>query len=149
MCSSDLTCRFGSGIALAQCALCYYAGPAGAGGDARRSIIIKGLIFRHCRINQVRPGQDPSGQIVDLLESSLPQEVYGFRAADSAAAVGHDFFAGVEFVHAVGEIAERDEVSPDVADLVFVGLAHVENIEVVAAVSSSSLPGGGAIRKKL
>ncbi len=94
------------------------------------------LILRHLRINPVRPGQNPSRQVVDFLESSLAQEIYGLRAADAAAAVGHDFFAGVQLVHAVGEIAERNQVSADVADLVFVGLAHVENVEVVAAVEA-------------
>ena len=46
--------------------------------------------------------------------------------------MGDDFAAGVEFVHALGQITQRDKVSADVADLVFVRLANVQNEKVFA-----------------
>ena len=62
-------------------------------------------VLRHAGIDAVRPGQNASGQIVDLLESRLAQEVYGLGAANSGAAMRDDLFAGVEFVHAFRKIA--------------------------------------------
>jgi len=72
--------------------------------DARRSTI-KGLIFRHFGIYPVGPGQNPARQVVDFLESGLAQEVHGLGAADTAATVGYDFFAGIQLIYAVGQVA--------------------------------------------
>jgi hypothetical protein len=58
-------------------------------------------ILRHLGINPVCPSQYPTGQIVHLLESGLPQEVHCLGAAHARTAVRDNFLAGVEFVYAV------------------------------------------------
>src|SRR5260370_33103603 len=65
-----------------------------------------------------------------LREASLLQERYRFRAAPTHLAMGHDLAAAVEFAYTLWQIAERDEISVQVADLVFVRLAYVENENV-------------------
>ncbi len=69
---------------------------------------------------------------MDFLESCLPEEIHGFGAARARAAVGDDLAAGVEFVHSFGQIAQGDQVAVDVADLVFVWLAHVEDEDIAS-----------------
>src|SRR5229473_5781054 len=84
-------------------------------------------ILWHFRIYAVGPGQDPAGQVVNFLESGLAEEVHRFGAAHAGAAMGHDLLAGVQFVHPFGQVAERNQMSADVADLIFVRLAHIED----------------------
>ena len=48
--------------------------------------------------------------------------------------MGHDFAAGIELMHALRQVAQRDEVSVNVADLVFMWLAHVEDEEIVPGI---------------
>src|SRR5207247_6044154 len=93
-------------------------------------------ILWHLGINPVRPGQNPSGEVVDFFESRLAQEIYRFGAAYAAAAVGHYFLAGVELVYAIGEIAQWNQVPAEIADLVFVRLADVEYEYIVTAVEA-------------
>ena len=50
--------------------------------------------------------------------------------------MGHDFAGAIEFADAFGEIAERDEVAAEIADLIFVRFANVENVEIVAAIQT-------------
>src|ERR1022692_1579245 len=95
------------------------------------------LVFGHLRIDAIRPGQDPASQIVHFLESSLLQKRYRFSAAHAGAAMGHDLAAGVEFVHTFWQIAQRDQMPLDVADLILVRLAHVEHEKVFARVQTT------------
>src|SRR5581483_6517097 len=81
-------------------------------------------------------GQHAAGEIFHLLEAGLAQEVHRLGAAHAGAAVGDDLAAGVEFMHALGKIAQRDEVASQVADLVLVRLAHIQNKQVFAAVQA-------------
>ena len=46
----------------------------------------------------------------------------------------HDFARAIELVHPPREFAERDQMPVDVADLIFVRLAHIENVDIVAAI---------------
>ena len=50
--------------------------------------------------------------------------------------MGDDFAGAIEFADAFGEIAERDEVAAEIADLIFVRFTHVEDIEIVAAIQA-------------
>ena len=50
--------------------------------------------------------------------------------------MGHDFFAGVEFVYAVRQITQRNQMSAEIADLIFVRLADVEDEEVLTAIET-------------
>ena len=62
-----------------------------------------------------------------LLESRLTQKVYRLGAANARTAMGDHLFARIEFAHALRKITEWDQVTTDVADLIFVRLAHIEN----------------------
>ena len=64
---------------------------------------------------------------MNLLKSCLAQELDGFGAAPSHLAVGHDLAAGIEFVNPLGQLVERDEMTPEVGDLILVRLAHVQD----------------------
>src|SRR5580658_2326830 len=64
------------------------------------------------------------------------QEFDSLGGTLTAAAVGYDFAGGIEFADAFGEIAERDQVAAEIADLIFVRFAHIENIEIVAAIQA-------------
>src|SRR5215467_12986657 len=48
-----------------------------------------------------------------------------------------DFAAGIEFVDALGKIAKRNEMSLDIADMVFVRLAHIKHKQVVAGIQTA------------
>jgi len=51
--------------------------------------------------------------------------------------MGHDLAAGIELMHALGQIAKRNQVSADVANLVFMRFAHVEHKDVFARVQAA------------
>ena len=74
-------------------------------------------------------------QIIDFSEPRLAQEVHSLRRALAAAAVGNDFVRGIEFMHPAREFSERDEMPVEIANLVFVGLAHIQDEEIIAAVN--------------
>ena len=42
----------------------------------------------------------------------------------------------VEFAHALGQVVQRNEMSAEVADLIFVRIAHVENEQVISRVQA-------------
>ena len=85
-------------------------------------------------IHFVRPGENATLQVPYLAEAGLAQELDGFRRALAAAAVRHDFARAVEFADAPRKLAERNQMAAEIADLIFVRLAHVENVEIVAAI---------------
>ena len=87
-------------------------------------------------IDPVRPGQNPASQVVDFLESGLLQEIHGLGAAHAGAAMRHDLFAGIQFADPLRKIAQRNQVSVDVADLIFVRLADVEDEKIVASIQA-------------
>src|SRR5437660_12625197 len=87
-------------------------------------------VLGHLRINPLRPSRNSARQITNFGEAGLLQEGHGFRAASAHLAMGDDLAARVQFAHALWQIAEWDEISIQVADLVFVRLAHVENNNV-------------------
>ena len=47
-----------------------------------------------------------------------------------------DFAGAIEFADALREIAQRDEVAAEIADLIFVRLANIEDVEIVAAIEA-------------
>jgi hypothetical protein len=74
------------------------------GGVMKSIEMCSDSVFRHLGIDPVCPSKDSPSEVVDFLESGLSQEVHGLRAANATAAVGHDFFTGIEFVHPVRQI---------------------------------------------
>jgi hypothetical protein len=67
----------------------------------------------------------------------LAEKVDCLGAAASHFAVGDDLAIGIELVEALGQIVERDEMTAEVGDLVFVGLAHVEDEKLFAGVETA------------
>src|SRR5713226_5868389 len=78
-------------------------------------------------IHLIRPRQDPALQVRNLAEAGLAQKRHGVGGALAAAAVCHDLARGVQFVDAPGQLAHRDQVAADLADLRLVRLADVED----------------------
>jgi hypothetical protein len=50
--------------------------------------------------------------------------------------MSHDFARAVELVDAFRKIAERDQVATQIADLIFVRFANVEDVEIVSAIET-------------
>src|SRR5271168_502578 len=94
-------------------------------------------VLWHLRIHAVGPGCDPAGQVVYFGEPRLLQERDCLGAAAAHLAVDHNFAAGIQFVHALGQIIQRNEMSAKIADLVLVGLAHVEDENVFLRVQTA------------
>src|SRR6266436_4921242 len=88
------------------------------------------------RINLVGPGEDAAFQIEDFSEARFSQKVHGFGGALAAAAMRHDFPGGIEFVDAPRQFPEGEKMSLQIADLVFVRLAHIENEKIIAAIEA-------------
>src|SRR5207245_5363289 len=55
-------------------------------------------------------------------------------AAHPGAAMGDDLTAGIEFVDALRQIAQRNQMAANVADLIFVWLAHIQDEDIFACV---------------
>src|SRR6516162_263681 len=94
------------------------------------------LIFRNARVNLFRPGVNAACPVVHFGEAGLPQEIDRLGAASAHLAVDNDFAAGGEFVDALGQIIQRNEVAVEVADLVLVWFADVEQEKIVAAITT-------------
>ena len=73
----------------------------------------------------------PPVRFLQLAEAGRAQDARApLRRAHAGAALQHDVVGGVEFVHARGQVAERDEAHigrVDRADLPLVRLAHVDD----------------------
>src|SRR5258708_33374921 len=82
-------------------------------------------VLRHLGIHPLGPGVDSAGKVVHLLKASLLQELDGFCATPAHFAMDDDFPARIQFVHAPGQIVQRNQMSAEVADLIFVGLSHI------------------------
>src|SRR5205814_7141106 len=91
-------------------------------------------ILRHLRIDAIRPSLNSAGQVMHLAESGLTQEIHRFRAAHARAAVSHDLAAGVEFMNTLRKITQRNQMSANVAYLIFVRLADVQDKDVFSRI---------------
>jgi len=81
----------------------------------------------------VAPAGDSASKIADSGESRVLQEPYGAGAPDPALAHHDDLPCGVEGREGLRHLPQRDEPRPvDAGDLVFLRLAYVDEIEVVA-----------------
>src|SRR2546427_11607188 len=90
------------------------------------------LILGHGRIDLIRPRQNPAFEIPYLAETGLLQKLHGIGGALSAAAVGYDFARTIELTRALGHIADRNEMSLQIANLVLVRLADGDDESVFA-----------------
>src|SRR5215469_14388023 len=95
-----------------------------------------GSVLWDFRVHAIRPRRDSASEVVDLGESGLLQKRDGLGTAAAHLAVDDDFAAGVEFVHALRQIVERDQVSADIANLIFVRLADIEDEQIVLRVQA-------------
>src|SRR5580704_6153020 len=87
-------------------------------------------VLRYFRIDAIRPCRDSSGKIVHFAKAGLLQERDGFRATAAHLAMHDDLAARIEFVHALRQIVQRNQISADIADLILVRFAHVEHEQI-------------------
>src|SRR5579862_2483451 len=79
---------------------------------------------------------------MNFAEAGFAQEVHRLRGAFAAAAVCHNLARRIELMHAARQFTQWQQVPLDVTNLVFVGLAHVENIKIIATIEPRfELPG--------
>ena len=95
-----------------------------------------GLIFWDGGIDFIRPGENSALQVPNFVKARLRQEFDGLAGTLAAAAVCHYLARAVQFADALRKIAERDQMAVQIADLIFVGLANVEDINIIAAVEA-------------
>src|SRR6266404_3793095 len=86
------------------------------------------------RIHFVGPREDSALEIENFPEARFAQEIHGFRGALSAPAMRHDFARRIQLMHAPRQLAERNEVPLEIADLVFVQLAHIQDKQIVSMI---------------
>ena len=95
-----------------------------------------GSVLGNLGVDSLRPGIDAAGQVVDLCEPRLAEEVSSLGAASAHLAVDDDLPAGVELADPLWQVIQRDQVAANVADLVLVRLTHIEHKEVIAPVKA-------------
>src|SRR5258705_111322 len=78
------------------------------------------------------PREDAARQVRTFAETGLPQEGDRVCGAHATAAMRYDLPRTIQLVDSRGQIAQRDQMALQIADLVFVRLAHVQNENVVA-----------------
>src|SRR5580698_955857 len=94
------------------------------------------LILGNRRIYFVGPGKDTTLQVQYLAKACALQKFHGFGRTFAAAAMRHNLSRAVEFAGAFGEITERNQMAAKIANLIFVRFAHVEEVQIVAAVET-------------
>src|SRR5579863_337175 len=72
-----------------------------------------------------------------LFESCLLQEIHRLGATHTGPAMSDDLTAGIELIYTPRQIAQRNQVSPDVTDLIFVRFAHIEHEDVFVRVQTT------------
>src|SRR5215467_6897214 len=99
--------------------------------------ILDKSVFRQLWIDIRCPACDTACKIDHILETALLQQFRGALAASTGLAVNDNFTIAIEFVEAVGQIAERDQRSADVDDLIFVRFAYVEDEDIFSGIKAS------------
>src|ERR1035438_3016305 len=88
------------------------------------------LVLRKRRVDLIGPSQNAARQVGGTAESRLAQKLYCLSAATTHLAMHYDLAAGIQLTNPFGQVVQRDQMSADVADLVFVGLANIEDVYV-------------------
>src|SRR3984885_2207416 len=94
-------------------------------------------VLRNRRVYFIGPGQNPAFQIPNLLESRLAQEFSSLGRTLSASAVRNDLTRAIELVPPPRKIAERNQMPAEIADLILMRLANVENVKIISAIESA------------
>src|SRR5262245_2529618 len=95
-------------------------------------------IFGHTGIDVVGPGGDAAGQVDEMtLKAGALQRIDGLGAASTHLAVHNRLAIRIDLVHAIEHLAQRNQFGIwYLGDLVLMRLAHVDNLNVFAAVDS-------------
>src|SRR5438105_2113817 len=88
------------------------------------------------RVDLIGPRQDAAFQVENLSEARFSQEVHGFGGPLSAAAMRHDFPRRIQFMDASRQLPKRKQMPLQIADLVFMGLAHIENQQIISSIEA-------------
>src|SRR5882724_3954468 len=86
-------------------------------------------VLRHLWIDFVGPGQDSTFEVEDFAETGFAQKVDGLGGTLATAAMRDDFARRIQFVHAPRQFTQRNQVPVEIANLVFVWFAHIQNEE--------------------
>src|SRR5947207_15670903 len=87
------------------------------------------LVFRHGRVDEVRPGIDSAFKITHLGETSLSQQSHGLRAAAAAVTMDDERLLAGQLLCALKDFAERDQFRAiDSCDLHFERIAYIGHI---------------------
>src|SRR5260370_16051056 len=84
--------------------------------------------------NRVGPREDAPLQVENFAETGFGQEAPRLGGALPAAAMRHNYPRRIQLVDASCQLAKRDQVALKIADLILVGVAHVENEEIVSTI---------------
>src|SRR5262249_2478107 len=93
-------------------------------------------VFWHRWVDFVGPGENSAFEVVNFAEAGFLEEIDGLGRALAAAAMGHDFAGRIEFMHAARQLAEWDQLPLQIADLIFMWFADIENEEIVATIKA-------------
>src|SRR6266700_2479315 len=92
-------------------------------------------VFRHGRIDEVRPGIDSAFEIMHVCETSLFQQSHGLFAAATAVTMDDEHLLAVQLLYALKDFAERDQFRAiDSCDLKFERFAYIDQLERVTRV---------------
>src|SRR5260370_23731673 len=94
-------------------------------------------ILRNLRVHALGPGINSASKVVHFRESGLAQELHRLRAPAAHFAMSYDLAAGIQFVHATRQIVQRNKGSAEIADLVFIRLAPIENKKIVPCIQTA------------
>src|ERR1700722_3662326 len=94
------------------------------------------LVLGNRRVNFVGPRKDTTLQVQYLAKACALQKFNRFGRALAAAAMGHNLPRAIEFTGAFGKVTEWYQVSTEIANLILVRLANVEDVQIVAAVET-------------
>src|SRR5665213_3899931 len=93
------------------------------------------LVFRNAGVDLIAPGGDAAEHVLHMLEALRAKEIRRLGAAAAHFAMDHNLGLWVEFADALGHVVQRDQLrARDLRNLIFVRLAHVDELELVAAV---------------
>lgn len=75
-------------------------------------------------------------QVVHLPEARLAQEIHRPSGTLAGLAMNYNLAGGIEFVNATGQLAKGHQMPFEIANLVFVRFAHIQNENVIALVQA-------------
>src|SRR5579859_5781265 len=94
-------------------------------------------ISRHRRVDPLGPRQDAALEVLDFLEAGVAQKLRRFQAAHAALAMNDQLSLLGQLAGTLRQFRQRDQLAArDLADLVFLRIAHVEDEDLLLAIEA-------------